>query len=182
MLLSDREIRMAMQNGDLVIDPTPSADSGQFQPASVDLRLDDTIWIVQDDPQVPNIPMLEEFNFERYLAEFATEANIEAIGGFRLMPGNFVIGKTVETVGLSNLLSGRVEGRSRLARLGVGVHVTAPKIDPGFKNQITLEIFHVGKVPVFIPNRAVICTLLVEKLGEPAGQEYEGMFQGGVTP
>ena len=178
MLLSDREIHMAMQSGDLVIDPPPSANSGQFQPASVDLRLDDTIWVVKDNPSVPNIPMLEEFNFQRYLEEFTTEANIEAIGGFRLMPGDFVIGRTTETIGLSNLLSGRVEGRSRLARLGVGVHVTAPKIDPGFNNQITLEIFHVGKVPVFIPNRSVICTLLVERLGEPAGRGYHGSFQG----
>lgn len=178
MLLSDREIRTAIESGDLVIDPLPPDDSGQFQPASVDLRLDDTIWVVKDDPSVSNIPMLDQFNFVRYLAEFAIEANIKTIGGFRLTPGDFVIGKTFETVELSNALSGRVEGRRRLARLGVGVHVTAPKIDPGFNNQITLEIFHVGKVPVFIPNGAVICTLLVERLGEPAGREYHGIFQG----
>ena len=182
MLLSDREIRMAMQSGDLVIDPPPSSESGQIQPASIDLRLDDTIWVVEDDPPASNLPQLEDFNFERYLAEFATEINIRAIGGFRLMPGNFVIGKTFETVRLSNLLSGRVEGRSRLARLGVGIHVTAPKIDPGFNNPITLEIFHVGKVGVFIPHRAVICTLLVERLGEAAGQSYRGIFQGEATP
>lgn len=178
MLLSDLEIRRAIESGDLSINPQLSENSRQFQPASVDLRLDDTIWVVQDSPRVSNIPMLDEFSFERYLAEFATEANISTTGGFRLMAGDFVIGRTFESVGLSNLLSGRVEGRSRLARLGVGVHVTAPKIDPGFNNQITLEIFHVGKVPLFIPHRAVICTLLVERLGEPAGQEYQGMFQG----
>ena len=68
---------------------------------------------------------------DRYLEEHATKTDISVLGGFRLMPGDFVIGRTVETVGLSSLLSGRVEGRSRLARLGVGVHVTAPKIDPG---------------------------------------------------
>lgn len=131
MLLSDREIRKAIESGDLSIYPQLSENSGQFQPASVDLRLDDTIWVVQDSPRVSNIPTLDEFSFERYLAEFATEANISTIGGFRLMPGDFVIGRTYETVGLSNLLSGRVEGRSRLARLGVGVHVTAPKMTPG---------------------------------------------------
>ena len=182
MLLSDREIRMAIGSGDLFIDPLPTDDSRQFQAASVDLRLDDTIWVAKDNPSVSNIPTIDEFNFSRYLEEFTTEANIGAIGGFRLTPGSFVIGRTLEWIRLSNSLSGRVEGRSRLARLGVGVHVTAPKIDPGFSNQITLEFFHVGKVPVFIPNRAVICTLLVERLGEPAGQEYEGLFQGEEMP
>ena len=178
MLLSDREILIAMQNGDLVIEPTPPDDSEQFQAASVDLRLDPTIWIPQDTTSGSNLPVPDEFDFEDYLAERTIETDIEAIGGFRLMPGNFIIGRTLETVGLSNLLSGRVEGRSRLARLGIGVHVTAPKIDPGFNNKITLEIFHVGKVGVFIPHNAVICTLLVERLGHPAGRGYRGMFQG----
>ena len=178
MLLSDREIRMVIESGDLLIDPPLPYGSEQFQPASVDLRLDATIWVPKSDIPGSNIPELEGFDFERYLEDHTTETNIEVIGGFRLRPGDFVIGRTAETVGLSNLLSGRVEGRSRLARLGVGVHVTAPKIDPGFKNQITLEIFHLGKVGVFVPHQAVICTLLVERLGYPAGQGYRGMFQG----
>ena len=79
---------------------------------------------------------------------------------------------------MSNRLSGRVEGRSRLARLGVGVHITAPKIDPGFHNQITLEIFHLGNTTVEISSNMIICTLLVERLGHPAGEGYQGMFQG----
>ena len=178
MLLSDLEIRMAMQSGDLLIDPPPPDGSEQFQAASVDLRLDATIWTPKDNPSGSSVPVLDDFDFDRYLDEHTTKLDIQAIGGFRLMPGNFIIGRTVETVGLSNLLSGRVEGRSRLARLGIGVHVTAPKIDPGFNNQITLEIFHLGKVGLFIPHQAVICTLLVERLGHPAGRGYHGIFQG----
>ena len=116
MLLSDRELRLAIQSGDLLIDPPPPYDSERWQAASIDR--------------------------------------------------------------LSNFLSGRVEGRSRLARLGIGIHVTAPKIDPGYKNQITLEIFHVGKTKVLIPVHMTICTLLVERLGYPAGQRYQGIFQG----
>jgi dCTP deaminase len=56
----------------------------------------------------------------------------------------FVIGQTPEQVTLTTALAGRVEGRSRLARLGIGVHITAPKIDPGFSNNITLEMFNIG--------------------------------------
>ncbi len=38
-----------------------------------------------------------------------------------------------------------VEGRSSFARVGIAVHMTAPKIDPGFDNHIALEMHNVGK-------------------------------------
>ena len=41
-----------------------------------------------------------------------------------------------------------VEGRSSWARVGVTIHVTAPKIDPGFDGRITLEMANFGKVAV----------------------------------
>ena len=84
----------------------------------------------------------------------------------------------METVGLPFHLAGRVEGRSRLARLGVGVHITAPKIDPGFHNRITLEIYNLGPWTIELTGGMRICTLLVEKLNRPAMAGYAGIFQG----
>jgi dCTP deaminase len=121
-------------------------------------------------------PMVLDVN--SYINNHTDEVNIASTNGYDLKPGSFILGKTVETVGLSNRLSGRVEGRSRLARLGIGVHITAPKIDPGFHNQITLEIFHLGNTDVKISHGMAICTLLLERLGHPAGEGYHGMFQG----
>ena len=95
-----------------------------------------------------------------------------------LKPHQFMIGMTAETVGLPLNLAGRVEGRSRLARLGVGVHITAPKIDPGFRNRITLEIFNLGLWTIELTAGMRICTLLVERLSKPAKVGYEGIFQG----
>jgi len=45
-------------------------------------------------------------------------------------------------------LVGLVEGRSSWARVGITIHVTAPKIDPGFNGKITLEMANFGCVPV----------------------------------
>ena len=67
---------------------------------------------------------------------------------FRLQPGEFVLAHTLETICLPDDLVGLVEGRSSWARVGVSIHVTAPKIDPGFDATITLEMFNFGKVPV----------------------------------
>lgn len=173
MLLSDREIQIALEDGDLLIDPLPEEESDRWQPASIDLRLHNVIWVPKDGANKP-ISDIEDIDIDKYLETYFNKADLSFTHGTTLQPGNFVLGRTVETVGLSKSLSGRVEGRSRLARVGVGVHITAPKIDPGFNNPITLEIFHNGKVDVLIPAEMVVCTLLVERLGWPAGRAYQG--------
>jgi len=67
---------------------------------------------------------------------------------YRLHPGAFVLAHTLERVTLPPDLVGLVEGRSGFARVGVSIHVTAPKIDPGFAGTITLEMFNFSGVPV----------------------------------
>ncbi len=67
---------------------------------------------------------------------------------FRLEPNQFVLAQTLERVCMPNDLIGFVEGRSSYARIGVTVHVTAPKVDPGFQGHITLEMANFGKIPV----------------------------------
>lgn len=63
-----------------------------------------------------------------------------------LRPRQLVLAQTLEVVHLPNDLMGLVEGRSSWARFGVGVHVTAPKIDPGYRQPITLELFNLSEV------------------------------------
>lgn len=64
----------------------------------------------------------------------------------------------------------------------MGVQVTAPKIDPGFENHITLEIFNLGPWIVMLQNELDICSLILEPLGQPGQRGYGGMFQGTELP
>lgn len=179
MLLSDGEIRLAIANEELTIDPPLAARDARLQPASIDLTLDSEIWRPRDSVNRDAIAVdLAKLYISAYLEESSDRLDIAAQGGLELAPGDFVIGKTAEQVRLNDRLSGRIEGRSRLARLGIGVHITAPKIDPGFHNHITLEIFHLGKSRVRLSPGMAICTLLVERLGHPASDPYQGIFQG----
>lgn len=179
MLMSDGEIRLAIANGELTIDPPLPIGDDRLQPASIDLTLDSEIWRPKDSVNRDAITVdLAKLNVNEFLKETTDRIDIAAQGGLELSPGDFVIGKTAEQVSLNERLSGRVEGRSRLARLGIGVHITAPKIDPGFHNHITLEIFHLGKSRVRLSPGMSICTLLVERLGHPATDPYRGIFQG----
>lgn len=181
MLLSDGELQLAMARGELAIIPQPPDHSEQYQAASIDLRLGPTIWVQKDPDESESsaglIEGIDRISFNRYIDTYTEAADIANTGGFVLRPGHLVIAQTLERVKLSAWLSGRVEGRSRLARMGVGVHLTAPKIDPGFDSNITLEIFHVGRRPVHLQDGIAICTLLVELLGLPTGRAYQGMFQ-----
>ena len=52
-------------------------------------------------------------------------------------PREFVLARTLEPVRTPNDLMGLVEGRSSWARVGLGVHLTASKIDPGFYGTTT---------------------------------------------
>ena len=176
MLLSDSELREAVASGELLLDPI-DLDSGVLQPASVDLRLSTAIRVQSSESVGGVILYPDDLDVPGFLQRNTEQVDIS--GGWDFRPGAFVLGSTIETVGLPWHLSGRVEGRSRLARLGVGVHITAPKIDPGFRNPITLEIYNLGPWTLRLQAGMKICSLIVERLGRPAGQGYAGMFQGG---
>ena len=164
MLLSGDEIREEVESNRLGIEPlTPD----NIQPASIDLTLHSILRINRDEP-VRGIALDPELlDVSDHIMRYTDEVDLST-GRWRFTPGKFVIGMTHEAVSLPLDLAGRVEGRSRLARLGVGVHITAPKIDPGFNNRITLEMFNLGPWTIELASGMRICTLLVERLSKPA--------------
>jgi dCTP deaminase len=201
MILSDREIQAALRRGAITISPPPpdlwsEPPPGQKSPWSsttLDLRLDKelTIWKrkkarsrVQFEP--PDDP---SFDFD-YLLDKYTEQLLIPEAGYPLHPGAFVLGWTLERIQLPAMsrLAARVEGKSSLARLDIGIHVTAPTIHAGFGvklddpsyvgSQIRLEIFHHGEYPVKLKAGMKICQLVFEEVhGTPdKGYEHVGRF------
>jgi dCTP deaminase len=51
---------------------------------------------------------------------------------FILHPGEFVLGSTLERVGIPDDMVARLEGKSSLGRLGLLIHSTAGYVDPGW--------------------------------------------------
>src|SRR5262249_19027563 len=107
--------------------------------------------------------------------------------GFILKPGAFVLGWTEEQIRLphTSRLAGRVEGRSSLARLGVGVHVTAPTLHAGFGTtedahypgtRIRLEIWNCGPLHVCLEKGMKVCQLILEEVHGTPEKGYEGVF------
>jgi dCTP deaminase len=95
-----------------------------------------------------------------------------------------VLGWTAEHIDLKidARLAARVEGKSSLARLGLGIHITAPTIHSGFNGRIRLEMINHGTFPVRIRTGMRICQLIFEiTLGTPA-RGYKGQFLGQSAP
>jgi dCTP deaminase len=91
-----------------------------------------------------------------------------------------VLGWTEETVELPThaRLAARVEGKSSLARLGIGIHVTAPTIHAGFKGPIQLEFCNHGNLRIKVIPGMPVCQLIFEQtLGTPE-KGYKGQFFG----
>lgn len=182
MILTDREIRLAVENKTLIIRPEPTAEA--YASTSVDLTLDPTLSEFKEletdryfDPGRPG------YSLERILAEETVRVQLSDASRYELTPGKLILAWTAEYVDLrpSPRLAARVEGKSSLGRLGLGVHITAPTIHAGFNGRIRLEMINHGRVPIRLRAGMRICQLIFEQtLGTPE-KGYRGRFAGQDT-
>ena len=93
---------------------------------------------------------------------------------FILTEHDFVIATTKERLTLPNDIIGHLHGKSSLARLGVVVHSTAARFDPGWDGYPVLEFgtFLKGK-RLIIYEGSPICAFSFEKLAVPVERSYK---------
>lgn len=179
MILAESELRKALDTGDLRLIPTIAPT--QITPASIDLRLSDKFILIDTEIEankeagVDNVIDTARYSFASFAKRFGTTKTVTTGESFVLTPHRLVLGYTKERVELTESLAGRVEGKSSLARLGLFVHITAPTIQPGFRNELQLELFNVGPAPLRLWPNMPICQLIVERV-EGTGT-YMGQFQ-----
>ena len=137
-VLSDRDIRAALESNAIRIDPY---DSHDLQPSSVDLHLDRSFRVFRNN----RYAYIDVRSPQPDLTELLSVANDEP---FILHPGEFVLGQTLEWVELPDDIVARLEGRSSLGRLGLLIHSTAGYVDPGWKGNLTLELSNVANLPI----------------------------------
>jgi dCTP deaminase len=188
MILSDREIKAALLREAVRIHPRPPDQ--HISSTAIDLTLDQELRVWKKPTKRGRLefsPADAEFNFSTLSAAHSKPLNLPA-GGHLLGPGEFILGWTVELIQLPyrSRLAARVEGKSSLARLGLGVHVTAPTIHAGFGyneddlqflgNSIQLEIFNIGPIPIRLKAGMAICQLILEEVHGTPEKGYGGQF------
>ncbi|MGC9208768.1 MAG: dCTP deaminase [Nitrososphaeria archaeon] len=159
-----------IRRGEVVIDPFDERNVG---PASIDLTLGSVFRTFKKSMKV--VEIREDTDY-RELTNLVTLEN----GYMLLTPGELVHGVTRERVKLPPYISGRIEGRSRFARLGLLVHISSGFVAPGSDGKIVLEIANLSPSTVAIFPGTKICQLILEEVSPPA--EYRGRFKGQELP
>lgn len=162
MLLSDRDIRAAIDAGAVTLDPY---EPGMIQPSSIDVRLDKYFRVFDNHKYAAIDPSVEQPELTR-LMEVAPDKP------FVLHPGEFVLGSTYESVSLPDDIAARLEGKSSLGRLGLLTHSTAGFIDPGFEGNVTLELSNTATLPIYLWPGMKIGQLCFFRLTSPAEHPY----------
>ena len=171
MILSDRDLRRAIYQQRLIIDPAinlgESPFSKQIQPAGIDVRLSNRFRVF-DPTKYTHIDPMADFGEITQEVIIGTDPPYPYV----LQPGHFVLGSTLESITLPDDLAARIEGKSSNGRLGIQVHSTAGFIDPGFKGNITLEISNIGMMPVFLWPDMWIGQLSIIAMSSPSARPY----------
>jgi dCTP deaminase len=179
VILSDRTLREQIAEGRIIIEPF---DDSYVQPSSIDVRIS-TLFRVFRNYTAGVIDV------KKNMADLTEAVEIESDGVFMLHPGEFVLGSTLERIGVPDDLVGRIEGKSSLGRLGLIIHSTAGFIDAGFDGHITLELTNIATLPITLYPGMKIGQVSFMQMTTPAdkpygsgaaGSKYQG--QRGPTP
>lgn len=171
MRLCDRDIELYLAEGKLKITPEPAVSS--INGATVDVRLGNQFRTFREhtaayiDLSGPKEEVTA--SLERIMSD---EIILQEGEAFYLHPGELALAVTLESVTIPDDLVGWLDGRSSLARLGLMVHVTAHRIDPGWQGQIVLEFYNSGKLPLALRPGMTIGALSFETLSGPAARPY----------
>jgi dCTP deaminase len=176
-VLSDRDIRAALQSGRVRIDPY---DASCLQPSSVDLHLDSEFRVFRNN----RYPFIDVRAPQPDLTELVAVKEDEP---FILHPGEFVLGQTLEWIELPDDMVVRLDGKSSLGRLGLLIHSTAGYVDPGWKGNLTLELSNVANLPIALYRGMKIGQISFFKMSSaverPYGsRELGSKYQGQSTP
>ncbi|MGV7961581.1 dCTP deaminase [Photorhabdus tasmaniensis] len=171
MRLCDRDIIKWLDEGKLVISPRPSIE--RINGATADVRLGNQFRVFRGHTAAYIDLSGPKDEVGAALDRVMSDEIILPDGEvFFLHPGELALAVTLESVTLPDDLVGWLDGRSSLARLGLMVHVTAHRIDPGWHGQIVLEFYNSGKLPLALRPGMVIGALSFEPLSGPADRPY----------
>jgi dCTP deaminase len=180
MILSDRDIVRALDEGRIRIDPAPDLEK-QLGSVSVDFRLGTTFMVFEHsrfsyiDPRHP-----------QSIGDAMRTIEVSDEEPFIMQPGDFALASTMESLELADDLLGRLEGRSSIARLGITVHSTAAVFEPGWTGTATMELSNLGRMAVALYPGMRICAFSFETVSSrvmtPYRTKKDNKYAGQVTP
>ncbi len=162
MILTKNEILKEIKKGNIKITPFNKKNIG---PASIDLTLDNKFRIFGKKRK---IVLNEKTDYKKII-------QLKKLNQIELKPGDFALGITKETIKLPDNMCGWLSGRTRFARLGLLVHITASFVQPGINNKQVLEMRNVSPNTLVVKAGTRVCQLIIERTEGKA--RYKGKFK-----
>lgn len=170
MILTRDKILNAVRERDIVIDPF---DETALDAASYDMTLYHQIRVFIEG--LNEIDLMDMAQDAHVLKSITRLIDIPAGSYYLLKPGELVLGMTVEKLTLPPNIAGSLEGRSRFARMGLMVHVTASFLQPGIKDtRQVFEIFNASRNAIKLRSGVRIAQVIFERCEGSA--TYAGVF------
>ncbi len=163
MFLSDKDITEWMKKGKLKIRPFKK---GQIGSASVDLTLDNKFWFFKERYIEGGAVDLSQVSFRDAMKKIRAKK-------IMLLPGEMCLGITKEKITMPNNLMGRLEGRSKYARMGLAVHITSAVVQPGSDNHQVLEIRNNAPFSIILKEGMRISQVVFSEVRTPTSKPYK---------
>lgn len=152
MVLTRDVILRELAAGRIGIDPL---ERDQVGAASVDLHLGDEIRVMSGASTA--VPVTEE-------TDYRAVTTIQRLDRpYVLEAGATIHGITRERIRLPGDVAGWLEGRSRFARLGLMIHVTAGFVAPGVDGRQVLEMSNVAGRSLAIHPGVRLCQIILQR-------------------
>ncbi|MDO8486910.1 MAG: dCTP deaminase [Candidatus Curtissbacteria bacterium] len=167
-ILPDWVIAKYLTQGLIRIDPLPASWRENIDQVSMDFHLGGNLKLFRGGTY-------RFVDTKKGLPDDAMEeVNLNEGDPFILEPGAFAIASTREVLKLPSDIVGRLEGKSSLARLGILVHSTAARFDPGWDGAPVLELGNLGPKPAILYCGMPICAFTFEKIAASVEMPYTG--------
>jgi dCTP deaminase len=146
MLMTDGEIRAAMQSGKLGIE---NFSETNLEAASYDMRFGDRLLISSND----------------------IEIDLSQKTSARLKPGEFALVTTFENIRLAHDIAGHIGVKSYYTRKGIVV-LSGLQIDPGFEGVLVIGMYNASPRSLTLEYLAPFCTVEFHQLAKPAQMPF----------
>jgi dCTP deaminase len=168
--LPDWALKEYLKKGIIKIDPMPDLENSVDE-VSIDLHLGNKLKVFTRD----GLNTIDTKHTSKAEMDSMMQL-VELKPGqpFILTENDFVIATTRERLTLPDDIIGQLHGKSSLARLGIVVHSTAARFDPGWDGCPVLEFgtFLRGK-KIIIYEGSPICAFSFEKMVSPVERSYK---------
>lgn len=168
--LPDWAIYEYIKAGIIGIDPLPAKWEDQIAPVAFDFRLGSNLRIFTSD----GLDTIDtRHTTKEEMEKMMPHVQLKDGQPLILTKGKFVIATTLERLTLPKNMIGHLHGKSSLARLGVLVHSTAARFDPGYDGYPVLELGTIlERKEIILYQGSPICAFSFEQMAAYADNSY----------